>query len=88
MNSIFKLENLLYHYNLFKSKSSISINDKKISEINSALECASQCDNEKGIQCKSFNHCPASNTCYLSSSHFTDSSNLESSGLSCDHYSS
>lgn len=76
------------HYNFFKAKATINLNDKKINTIQSPSECASKCDNELDIHCRSFNYCPNTKECYLSEKHVVDGSIESSSNLLCDHYSS
>jgi hypothetical protein len=77
----------LYHYDPIPQKALLSSKDKKIVNVNSANDCATYCDNELNIHCKSFNYCPDSNLCYLSETHLVNCNELSSS-IFCDHYSS
>lgn len=77
----------MYHYNEFPTKSYISKKDLKIVDVKSASDCASECDNQKKIHCRSFNFCPELNTCFLSENHVISVSEdglIED--LVCSHY--
>ncbi|CAF0773656.1 unnamed protein product [Brachionus calyciflorus] len=77
----------LYHYNEYPTKSFINKNDKQLEKVKSPSECASFCDNEKSIHCRSFNYCPDQGLCYLSERHvISDSEQGFSSDLLCSHY--
>lgn len=76
------------HYSFFKTKAIINPNDKKINMVQSSSDCASKCDNEVDIHCRSFNFCPNTKECFLSERHVIDGSIQSSSNLFCDHYSS
>ena len=84
-------EDPLFHYNPIPIKVSINSKDKKVSNVNTINECASKCDNEDSIQCRSFNYCPDSNVCYLSQTHLVGgngTSPMSNANIMCDHYSS
>ncbi len=84
----FLTEDSLIHYSLFPTSASINEKDKKFENINSASDCASKCDNEIGIHCRSFNYCPNENKCYLSERHLVDGNEQSGNNLACNHYSS
>ena len=69
------------------SKASVNPKDKNF-PANSPSECATKCDKEIDIHCRSFNYCPDSNRCYLSTNHLLDGSEAGTSDLICSHYSS
>ncbi|RNA21589.1 antigen B membrane, partial [Brachionus plicatilis] len=77
----------LSHYSFFNIKASINPDDKKIDPVQSSSECASKCDNELDIHCRSFNYCPNTKECYLSERHLVDGTIDGSTSLVCDHYS-
>ncbi|CAF0875761.1 unnamed protein product [Brachionus calyciflorus] len=77
----------LSHYDRFRGKVSVNPKDLKYVKINDPTECAKKCDKESKINCKSFNFCPLTSACFLSASHFTDSSSILSENSTCDHYS-
>ena len=80
------------HYTLFRSKATVNDNDVNYKPVQNPSECASRCDNELSIHCRSFNYCPTINACYLSDRHLDDGSQTSttssSNSLYCDHYSS
>lgn len=80
----------MLHYQRLFVTVTVSPKDKKYTEVKSASECANKCDNEKNLQCKSFNYCRNESVCYLSENHLFDSTASTGSveSLICDHYSS
>ena len=77
----------MFHYREFPAKASVNPKDKRI-QVNSPSECARKCDQDTNIHCRSFNFCPDSNVCYLSTRHVVDASQSDNTNLVCTHYSS
>ena len=79
----------MFHYSQFPSQSSVNPNDLVYEPVESAIDCASKCDNQVDkLHCRSFNYCPDSKKCCLSDRHLIDSSETISQDLVCTHYSS
>jgi hypothetical protein len=78
----------LSHYTRFAITTKPDSKDLKYTGVKDSKECATKCDGENKIQCKSFNFCPNNNVCYLSANHLIDSSDSNADDLTCDHYSS
>ena len=90
MTNYFK-ENVLANYERFPIKTAISKKDKLFSDITSPNDCAQKCNEQLNNECKSFNYCPLTTMCYLSSSHLADGSasvTNDSPDLICNHFSS
>jgi hypothetical protein len=81
---------VLFHYTEFPGKSVIN---KKVDilykNIQTNRDCANLCDNEIEVHCRSFNYCPSTKECYLSTNHMIDSVDNTKIPLNlvCTHYS-
>ena len=78
----------MFHYEKFSARTNINKKDLSYSEVDSASDCAKKCDKESSLECRSFNYCPDSNKCFLSSNHMTKGAESDVSDLLCSHYSS
>jgi len=80
----------LIHYDRFPARTEIDPKDILYSGIRSPSDCATKCDNELKINCRSFNYCRNENACYLSERHSPDilNSGSTTTDLTCAHYSS
>lgn len=77
----------MFHYNEYPTKSYIDKKDLKVENIKTASDCASKCDNQRDIHCRSFNFCPELSLCFLSENHvLSDSEDGFIDDLVCSHY--
>ena len=63
--------------------------DLQLLNVDTPSQCATKCDNQLKIHCRSFNFCPESKACYLSETHSIDGlAEGQTDNLECTHYSS